>query len=207
MPGLDDLIGSLQQAQGGKGSQGGTGLEDILGGMLGGGGSAPGGGGGLGDILGSVLGGAGGSGGGGLGDILGGVLGGGGTQGSQSSGSAGAGLGGLMAVVGPLLASLLANGGLQKILGGMKSSGLSAQADSWVGTGANQAIDADQVRAALDDDQIAQVAQSLGVDDQQASEVLAQVLPGLVNSVTPEGQEPSDGDLDRLVETLNGFGS
>ena len=76
---------------------------------------------------------------------------------------------------------------------------------SWVGTGANQSIDAAQVRAALDDDQIAQVAQSLGVDDQQASQVLAQVLPGLVNTVTPEGEEPSASDLDRLVETLQGF--
>ncbi len=205
MPGLDDLIGSLQGAQGGQGGQSGGGLEDILGGILGGGGSGSGGG-GLGDILGSVLGGGGGSssGGGGLGDILGGVLGGAG-GGQSSSRSGAAGLGSLMAVVGPLLASLLANGGLQKILGGMKSRGFSEQADSWVSTGENQSIDAGQVREALGDDHIAQVAERLGVDGDQASQVLAQVLPGLVNTVTPDGEEPSEADLNRLVETLQGF--
>lgn len=67
------------QASGGGEAQGGGGIGDILGGLLGGGGSSGGGGGGLGDVLGGLLGGggSGGSGGGGLGDILGGLLGGG----------------------------------------------------------------------------------------------------------------------------------
>jgi uncharacterized protein YidB (DUF937 family) len=208
MPGLDDLIGSLQKAQGGQGGNAGGGLEDVLGGILGGGS----GGGGLGDVLGGVLGGGGtggGTGGGDLGSILGGMLEGGSggsvLGGGEGKSGGGAGLGGLMTVLGPLLASLLANGGLQKILGGMKANGLSAQADSWVGTGENRPIDAEQVREALGADEIDQVAQRLGVDSDQASQVLAQVIPGLVNTVTPDGEKPSDSDLDKLVETLKGF--
>ncbi|MFT3989372.1 DUF937 domain-containing protein [Aestuariivirga sp.] len=70
------------------GAQGGGGLGDILGSILGGAGGQQAPGGGLGDILGSVLGGAGGGGaqsqqGGGLGDILGSIL--GGAQGSSGS--------------------------------------------------------------------------------------------------------------------------
>jgi uncharacterized protein YidB (DUF937 family) len=215
MPGLDDLIGSLKTAQGGQGGHAGGGLEDILGGILGGGGGSGSGGGALADVLGGVLGGGGsgggalgsvlggGAGSGGLGSVLGGVLGGGGGQTSSRVGAGG--MGSMMTVIGPLLATLLANGGLKKILSGMKANGLTAQADSWVGTGENHAIGADQVRQALGDDQINQVAQHLGVDSDQASRVLARVIPGLVNTVTPDGEEPSDSDLDKLVETLKGF--
>ncbi|MFN8222967.1 MAG: YidB family protein [Gaiellales bacterium] len=201
MPGLDDLIGSLQKAQAGGHSGG---LDDILGGMLGGGGGGSsrggGGGGGLGDILGGMLGGGGSSGGGGLGDILGGMLGGGGSGGGSRGGG-----GNVMGMLGPLLAMLLGGGGLKKILGSLRANGLSAQADSWVSTGDNHAIDASQIAQALGGEQLSQVASHLGVDDQQASQVLAQVLPGLVNTVTPDGEEPSDDELDRLASVLSGF--
>ncbi|HPU13236.1 MAG TPA: DUF937 domain-containing protein [Aeromicrobium sp.] len=68
------VLAYLAKNAGGKTSQGG-GIEDLLGGLLGGGNS----GGGLGDIVGGLLGGgkSGGSAGGGLGDLLGGLLGGG----------------------------------------------------------------------------------------------------------------------------------
>jgi uncharacterized protein YidB (DUF937 family) len=197
MSGLDDLIGSLQKAQTG----GGGGLDDVLGSVLGGSGTSSGSGGsggGLGDILGSVLGGGGG---GGLGDVLGSVLGGG----SGSSTKSGGGAGSLMATLGPMLAMLLANGGLQKILGSLRANGLTSQADSWVSTGENQAIDPEQIKQALDADQIGQIADHLGIDADQASQVLAEVLPGLVNTVTPDGKEPSNDELDRLADALKGF--
>ena len=202
MAGLDDLIGGLQKAQG-RGNDapgGGGGLEDLLGGILGG--SAGGrGGGGLSDVLGGGQTG----GGGGLGDILGGVLGRGGGAGTGGGGAAG-GLGSLMTVLGPILASLLASGGLSKILNGMRGNGLSAQADSWVGTGTNEPVSAGEVREALGEDQVQQVAAQLGVGPDEASQVLAGVLPGLVDTVTPEGEVPSDDDLDRLAGTLEEFG-
>lgn len=178
MPGLGDLIGSLQKAQ--QGGSGG-GIEDVLGGMLGGGSR--------------------GGGGGGLGDLLGGALGGG-----RSSAAAGTGqAGGLVGMLGPLLASLLASGGLQSILGGMRAQGLSAQADSWVGTGENLPIDADQVRGAVGADRIGQIAEQLGIDGDQAAGLLAKVLPGLVNSVTPDGEEPESGELEGLAGMLKGL--
>lgn len=202
MSGLDDLIGSLQKAQTGGHGSGGGGLEDILGSVLGGGGGGQsgGGGGGLGDILGGVLGGGGQSGGGGLGDILGSVLGGGGGASTKSGASAG----NLMAMLGPILASLLANGGLEKILGSLRANGLSAQADSWVSTGENKSIDPAQVSQALGGE-VSQVASQLGIDEGQASQLLAQVLPGLVNTVTPDGSEPSGHELDKLADVLKSF--
>lgn len=105
--GLDDLLGGLL-----GGAAGGGSLDDILGGLLGGGGGggsssgSSGGGGGLGDILGGLLGGGGGGkdsgGGGGLGGMLGGLLGGGGGGGNQSSSGGG---------LDDLLGSILGGGG------------------------------------------------------------------------------------------------
>jgi uncharacterized protein YidB (DUF937 family) len=206
MAGLDDLIGSLTSAQSG----GGGGLEDVLGGLLGGGQGGGQGAGGLGDLLGGLLGGGQGggqpgaqAGGGGLDDLLGGLLGGGGSGTSGAGGSSG--LASVMAVLGPLIASFLANGGLSKLVNGMQAQGLSAQADSWVGTGPNEPIGADDLRHVLGDEEVAQVAQQLGTDPDTAAQLLAQITPNVVNAVTPEGQLPDEAELDRLVGALNGF--
>jgi hypothetical protein len=90
MSGLDDLLGSLTK---GTGNQGGGGLEDLLGGLLGGGS-------------------AGGSGGtGGLQDILGGLRGGGSGGSPGTAAPGGLDLGALAAALGPLLGNLLQGGG------------------------------------------------------------------------------------------------
>ncbi len=161
-----------------------TGLEDLLKGLQGGGS----GGGGLGGALGGALGGGGGLG-GGLGGILGSMLGG------------GAG-GGLMKALMPMVMGMLAGGGLGKILGGMKSRGLSQQADSWVGTGENEAISADDVRGVVDADQISELAAKLGVSEDEAAQALAEVLPHAVDHVTPEGAVPADDEVDSALERL-----
>lgn len=207
MAGLDDLIGSLTNAQSGSGG----GLDDLLGGLLGGGQEGGQGAGGLGDLLGGLLGGAqggggsGGGSGGGLGDLLGGLLGGSDSSTGAAGGGAASGAASLMSVIGPMIASFLQNGGLNKLIAGMQSQGLSAQADSWVGTGANEPIDASDLRHVLGDEEIAQVAQQLGTDPDTASQFLAQITPNVVNAVTPEGQLPDEAELDRLVGVLNGF--
>lgn len=168
-----------------------SGLDDLLKGVQKGGGGA----GGLGDLLGGVLGGSGGS--GGLGGILGSVLGGG----SGGSGGGGA-AGGLLKMLLPMVIGMLGSGGLTKILGGMKANGLSAQADSWVGTGANEAIGADDVRRVVDPADLTRIAEQLGVSEDDAADALAQVLPHAVDHVTPEGQVPADDEVDSSLAQL-----
>jgi uncharacterized protein YidB (DUF937 family) len=135
-------------------------------------GSGPGGG-GLGDILGQVLGGgAQRGGGGGMGDILGGMLGGG----------AGGGMGGL--------------GGL---LEQMQRAGYGEQARSWVGTGQNMPISPDVIGQIFGQGGIAEIARQAGVSEREASEGLSQLLPEVVDRVTPNGQVP---DLDQLAASV-----
>ena len=147
--------------------------------------------------LGDLLKGAGGGGGGGLGDLLGGILG-GGSQG-------GSGLGGnpMLRMLLPLVASLLMNGGLQKILGQLQQNGKAATGQSWVSTGPNEPVDAADIRAALDQGQLAQIAQQLGVSEDEAAEAVAQVLPDVVDQATPAGELPDDDELDRTFGRLH----
>ena len=155
--------------------------------------------GGLGDLL---KGAGGGSGGGGLGDLLGGILGGGGQGGSLG---AGGGLGGnpMLKMLLPLVASLLMNGGLQKILGRLQEGGKGAKGQSWVSTGPNEPVDAADIREALDEQELAQIAQQLCVSEDEAAEAVAQVLPDVVDQATPDGELPDDDELDRKFGRLH----
>jgi uncharacterized protein YidB (DUF937 family) len=148
---------------------------------------------GLDDILGGLMGGKGG-GSGGLDDLLGGLLGGG----RGGGGGGGSAMGALM----PVLAGLLASGGLSKILSGLKANGLSAQADSWVGTGPNQPVSGRDVEQAVGPEQIQQIAQQLGVSESQAADAVAQALPEVVDKVSPDGQLPPEQDLDAAFDKL-----
>ena len=177
-----------------------SGLDDLVKGVTGGSSS----GGGLGDILGGLAG-SGSSGGGGLGDILGGILGGSGT-GSSGAQSGSSGLGGMLTALLPMLGSLLAGGGLQKILSGLQANGLTAETDSWVGTGENKPVSGADVRQAVGDDEIARIAQQLGVSDDEAAEAVAQVLPVVVDKVSPDGQLEPDDDLSSAFDNLKQLG-
>ena len=187
MSGLDDLLGSLTKSagggQGGQGGQGGLGLDDLLGGLLGGGGS----------VASGASAGA-----GGLQDLLGGPLGGGGGSAGTKSGG-GVNMGALVATLGPLIAKFLQGGGLSKIMQGAQANGLSAQADSWVGTGANEPLAPSQVRAVVGEDAVQQVAQEAGISEDEAADVLAAVVPQMVNGLTPNGEVPSDQEVDDFL--------
>ena len=163
------------------------GLDDLYKGI--GAGSQSGGG--LGDLLGGL-------GGGGLGSVLGGILGGG-------SGGTSGGLGGgnpMLRMLLPLVASLLMNGGLQKILGRLQQNGKGA-GQSWVSTGQNEPVDAADVKEALDDQELRRIAEQLGVSEDEAAEAVAQVLPDVVDQATPEGELPDDDELDRRFGRLH----
>jgi len=144
----------------------------------------------------------GGSGGGGLGDLLGGILGG-------SSRGGGGAIGGnpLLRMLLPLVASMLMNGGLQKLLGRLQTQGKGAQAQSWVGTGANEPVDAGDVRQAMDDDELDRIAQQLGISKDEAAAAVAQILPDVVDQATPDGELPPDDELDEKFGRLHELGA
>lgn len=104
-----------------------------------------------------------------------------------------------------LVSTLLNNaGGLQGLLAKLQSAGLGEAAQSWVGTGANQAVNPDQLGQALGPDLMGMIAAQLGGNKDEASSTLAGLLPGLVDRLTPQGQVPADDGLGALGALFGG---
>jgi uncharacterized protein YidB (DUF937 family) len=86
-------------------------------------------------------------------------------------------------------------GGLSGLLQTFHDQGLGAVASSWVGTGANQAISAEQIQSVLQDQHIQAFAAKAGVSPDQASSMIAQFLPTVIDKLTPNGQVPQQSNL------------
>lgn len=217
---LDQILGGLAGGQSGQGqsSQGGLGglggLGDLLGGAQGRGGQGAGG---LGGLLGDVLSGAlsgqqgspqqpqapqtgGGGLGGGLNPILIAVLGmlasravGGMLQGGQSSAAAPQGQG-----------QGDGTGGLDGLFEQFRRGGMGSALDSWVGTGNNQAVNPQQLEQMLGKDSIHDLACRMGVSDSEACKQMADVLPDVVDRLTPDGRAPAGGfgDIGSMLQQL-----
>lgn len=147
-------------------------------------------------VIGSVLAGQNQQGGGlgGLGNVLGGMLGGG--QAPQQQGPGGLNMG-MIAALAPILLSMLANnsqhGGLGGLLDQFTRAGAGDAARSWVGSGANQPVSPDVVTQALGPNVIGDIAAQLGVGQSDAAGGIAQILPELIDKLTPHGQAPQAG--------------
>jgi uncharacterized protein YidB (DUF937 family) len=133
-----------------------------------------------------------------IGNVLGSVLGGNQTQNPLDSGLGGlagrnqAQGGNLLLQV--VLSLLQQNGGLEAVLGKLRQGGLGQQADSWVSTGQNMNISPDQLQQIFGSSTISDLASQLGMPEDQAGSTMAQVLPEVINHLTPQGQVPENGD-------------
>jgi uncharacterized protein YidB (DUF937 family) len=81
-------------------------------------------------------------------------------------------------------------GGLGGLLDRLKEAGHGTAADSWVGTGQNQSINANDLGRALGPAVIREIAQRTGMDEQELLKQLSTALPGVVDRLTPNGQVP-----------------
>jgi len=81
-------------------------------------------------------------------------------------------------------------GGLDGVLTQLNQSGLGHQVASWIGTGDNIPITADQIRAALSSEQLQGLASKLGIDISKVPELLAEHLPTAVDQASPNGTLP-----------------
>jgi uncharacterized protein YidB (DUF937 family) len=82
-------------------------------------------------------------------------------------------------------------GGLGGLLDKLKNGGLADAADSWVGTGQNKPVQPGQLGSALGQQTISDLAKRAGMSEQELLQQLSQVLPGVVDKMTPNGQLPN----------------
>ena len=135
-----------------------------------------------------------------LDSVLGAVLGGG--QKRQAPAAAGS-LGSLIGLLASnpqilsTITGMLSNdggqGGLGGLVGKFQQAGMGDAIGSWIGTGANQAVTGDQLGNVLGEDALSGLAQKMGLNVGDAGGVLAQVLPELINHMTPTGQATTAG--------------
>lgn len=98
-----------------------------------------------------------------------------------------------------LITGLLANGSIQGGLAGLvqqlQAGGLGEQVQSWISTGGNLPVSGDQLAAALGGagGLLGQLAQQAGVSPGEAGDQLSQLLPQIVDRLTPQGQLPAGG--------------
>lgn len=95
-------------------------------------------------------------------------------------------------------------GGFPALLQKLKDSGLADQVTSWISSGENQAVSGNQIADALGAGNIEQIAQQAGLEPEHASAGLAQLLPQIIDKLTPDGQIPDDGLLAQGLNLLKG---
>jgi len=80
------------------------------------------------------------------------------------------------------------HGGLDGLVQHFEKSGLGSQVASWVGSGPNQTISADQLHQSLGSSTIDQLASNVGLTPQDLAGKLAMLLPKAIDALTPSGR-------------------
>ncbi|PUA16786.1 hypothetical protein C7W93_22650 [Glaciimonas sp. PCH181] len=96
------------------------------------------------------------------------------------------------------------SGGLGGLLSQFQNAGLGDVVSSWVGHGENQPVSPDQVQQALGSSgQLDELAQATGLSKEETAGHLSEILPELINKLTPNGQaQEVSGGLGELAGML-----
>jgi uncharacterized protein YidB (DUF937 family) len=93
------------------------------------------------------------------------------------------------------------NGGVGGVLDKFRQAGYADHADSWQGTGQNLPVSGSVIQEVLGSGAIGQIAQQLGVSHGEAAGGLAQMLPQILDKLTPNGEVPADHN-DMVAQAL-----
>ena len=97
------------------------------------------------------------------------------------------------------------SGGLNGLISKFNSKGLGGVASSWVGTGKNLPVSPDQLTNVLGSDTIKNIASKLGMDTNALTGQLSNLLPQVVDKLTPDGKVPEGDILSNGMDMLGGL--
>lgn len=104
---------------------------------------------------------------------------------------------------------LQSQGGIEGIIKRFQESGLEGILKSWISTDENnQPISANQVVEVIGQENMSQAAEKVGVSELDASNLLAEYLPKMVDMLTPNGQLPDLNNLnvnDLMAQAAKGM--
>jgi uncharacterized protein YidB (DUF937 family) len=93
-------------------------------------------------------------------------------------------------------------GGLQGLVQSFHDKGMGGLVSSWIGSGQNLPVSADQIHQALGSDQVKALAAKAGVSPDTAASAIAQLLPSIVDKLTPNGQVPEHNNVMEMASGL-----
>lgn len=85
-------------------------------------------------------------------------------------------------------ALLQSQGGVQGLIEKFQQGGLEQIVKSWIGTGENQPISVSQILEVFGKDNIDNAAQEVGVEQQEAPNLVSEYLPKIVDTLSPNGE-------------------
>jgi uncharacterized protein YidB (DUF937 family) len=106
---------------------------------------------------------------------------------------------GLMSAVSGLLTN---SGGIEGLLQKFGGHGLGDLVKGWVSTGPNPPATAQQIEQVFGPERLQNIAQQTGIDPSQIAGHIAQILPQLVDKLTPQGQPVGGGALQSGLASL-----
>jgi len=102
-----------------------------------------------------------------------------------------------------LIAPTGVSGGLAGLVNMFNQKGLGNIVNSWISTGQNLPITAEQIQAVLGSPQIQALAAKAGISPEMASSAISQILPHLVDSATPNGEIPAAATLRSVIAAMS----
>jgi uncharacterized protein YidB (DUF937 family) len=84
----------------------------------------------------------------------------------------------------------------------LRASGLEEQVSSWVAKGQNMPVVGAQIKKALGNEKVAEIASKLGITPDQAADDLAQTVPEVVDEVTPDGEVPTPEQVEERLDRI-----
>jgi uncharacterized protein YidB (DUF937 family) len=124
--------------------------------------------------------------------------------GDSISGLIGSGNAEVQKLLGPLTEMIESTGGLGGLVEKLKGAGLGDQVSSWVGTGENAKIDPSKLTEVLGPDHVKALAEKAGTSVEQVQSSLSEVLPTLIDKLSPGGQLPGADQATELLKKVPG---
>jgi uncharacterized protein YidB (DUF937 family) len=80
------------------------------------------------------------------------------------------------------------------VLDRFRQQGLGKQTQSWVSTEENHPLDEQSVQQVVGAQELSQMAQRLGVPEHEVAQAFAEIMPEMVNQLSPQGAVPQEAD-------------
>jgi uncharacterized protein YidB (DUF937 family) len=96
-------------------------------------------------------------------------------------------------------------GGIAGLVQQFTGKGLGDIVNSWVGMGQNLPITPEQIKQGLGSDAVSQLASKAGLTPDQVTSHLSELLPKMVDKLTPNGQIPTGDITSKGMELLKGI--